>query len=293
MAQALYSPSFFIKLAVIVSVGAHAIVLAVRFVPPALDQLMNHKDLEVVLVNSRSDSKPLKDYVLAQANLDGGGNTDQNRRLATPLPNLEDGQRTQQLEDMQKRQVHMERQSQQLLTDLSRRSQEKVYTGESLTPQTAEEALNVDGQDALQTLREMQMLQAEIRKQTDEYQKRPRRTFIGARTKSAPEAAYIEAFRTRVDRIGTQNFPPEAKRRKLYGAVLLDIQINHDGKLLSVTMRKSSGSKLLDEAALAIIRLSSPFPPFPPQLRKTTDELFISRHMTFTRENLLESTGTD
>lgn len=279
------------KFAVMLSVGAHVLVLAIRFVPPAIDRMMNHQDIEVVLVNSRSASKPLNDYRLAQADLDGGGNTDQDRRLSSPLANTRDDTRTQQLEELKQRQVEeLERKQQQLMRGLS---DSRIYSGDALGAQSPETALNLDGTDATQAVREMQMLQAEIRKQTEMYMKRPRRTFIGARTKSAPEAAYIEAFRTRIEKVGLQNYPSEASRRKLYGAVLLIIEINKDGQLGMVQIRKSSGSKLLDEAALAIVRLSAPFPKFPPQLLKTTDVLEITRHMTFTRSNQLETTGSD
>lgn len=279
------------KFAVGLSIGAHLIVLQITFGQRLMDKMLNKHEIEVVLVNSKSASAPLKDYRLAQADLDGGGNTDQDRRLSSPLPNIEDNAQTQQIEEMKQRQVELERKTQQMMTEL--KSVSKVFAGEALNAQTPEQTLDVDGNDSMRAVREMQMLQAEIRKQTDEYQKRPRRTFIGARTKSAPEAAYIEAFRTRIEKVGLTNYPSEASRRKLYGAVLLIIEIRADGSLGMVQIRKSSGSPLLDDAALAIVRLSAPFPRFPAQLKKTTDVLEITRHMTFTRDNQLETTGSD
>lgn len=290
MAQALYSPSFFFKLAVIVSVGAHAIVLAVRFVPPALDEWRKNQDIEVILVNARTDSKPLTADKLAQVDLDGGGNTDRKATLESPLPNLEEGTRNQQLEDAQQRVEEREQQQQKLLTSVHKTS--PVTVGEQNTP-VLQQVPVVAGEEDVERIREMQALLAKIGKQTSEYQSRPRRAFVGARAKSAPQAAYIESVRVRIDRVGTQNFPAEIARRKLYGKVMLEIQINKDGTLHDVKIIKPSPHPLLDDAALRVIRQASPFQAFPKSLSATTDILVLTRYLTFTRENLVESIGGD
>lgn len=287
MTRAVYSPSFFATIAIGLSVGAHVLVLAVKFVPPALEALNNHEPIEVVLVNSKSDTKPLKDFKLAQADLDGGGNTDQKRSLSSPFPSVEDNSKSQQLEEAEQRRVELEQKNQQLLARIQGKSD--LAAGDELSPQIAEMSPTLNGQDMVRRMREMEMLQAEIKKNQDEYQKRPRKNFIGARTKGVVEAAYVDAFRTKVERIGEQFYPKEVQRRKLYGSLLLNVEINKDGTLGLVEIKRSSGSPLLDQAALGILRQSAPFPKFPPELLKTTDILVISRHLSFTSSDRLET----
>ena len=92
------------------SIVLHGFVLALQFSPFALSALdRNGPRLEVALVNAKSKSKPTKAEILAQANLDGGGNTDANRRAKTPLPvlprdsvNSELAVATQKLEQLEK-----------------------------------------------------------------------------------------------------------------------------------------------------------------------------------------------
>lgn len=290
MTRAVYSPSFFATIAIGLSVGVHVLVLAIRFVPPMLDSLNNKDPIEVVLVNSKSLTKPQKDYKLAQADLDGGGNTDQKRSLSSPLPSQDDHAKTQQLDDAEQRRIELEQQSQQLLARIEGKSD--LAAGSELTPQIAEISPSINGQELVRRVREMEMLQAEIKKQSDEYQKRPRKSFIGARTRGVVEAAYVEAFRAKVERIGEMYYPKEAQRRKLYGSLLLNVEIKSDGHLGLVEIKRSSGSPLLDQAALGILRQAEPFPIFPPELRKTTDILVISRHLSFTSSDRLETEAT-
>ena len=291
MTRAVYSPSFFAAIATAISVSAHFVVVGTTFVAPSAEPLTNHEPIEVVLVNSKSDTKPLKDFKLAQADLDGGGNTDQKRSLSSPLPSVEDNSKSQQLEEAEQRRVELEQKNQQLLARIQGKSD--LAAGDELSPQIAEMSPTLNGQDMVRRMREMEMLQAEIKKNQDEYQKRPRKNFIGARTKGVVEAAYVDAFRTKVERIGEQFYPKEVQRRKLYGSLLLNVEINKDGTLGLVEIKRSSGSALLDQAALGILHRAAPFPKFPPELKKTTDILGLSRHLTFATSDRFETEASD
>ena len=71
------------------SIVLHAVVLALKFSPFDLSVFdRSGPPLEVALVNAKSKTKPTKAEILAQHHLDGGGNTDANRRAKTPLPVL-------------------------------------------------------------------------------------------------------------------------------------------------------------------------------------------------------------
>lgn len=145
----------------------------------------------------------------------------------------------------------------------------------SLTTDHADENIN-----ALEM--KMKILQAEIKKQTDEYEKRPRKRFIGNRTQlSEAETSYLTLFQEKIQRIAATNYPEEVKRRKLYGSVILNISIKADGSLNLLEIRRSSGSQTLDMAAFSVVRQAAPFQPFPPEIQKAADILVIPRMITF------------
>ena len=123
-------------------------------------------------------------------------------------------------------------------------------------------------------------LQAQIDRQIDEYQKRPRKKFIGARATEYRFAQYEEDWRAKVERVGTLNYPAEA-RGKLYGTLRLTVTLRPDGSVESVELDRSSGLKVLDAAAFKIVRMAAPFAAFPANIRRDTDLLVITRTWFF------------
>lgn len=134
-------------------------------------------------------------------------------------------------------------------------------------------------------MKEMDRLSALIDKQQSEYEKRPKRKFIGARTKEYRFAMYVESWRQKVERIGNMNYPEAAKAQKLYGQLRMTVSIKADGSIEDVVIDKSSGSKILDEAAKRIVELAAPYSRFPDDIKKDTDILSITRSWTFTQED--------
>ena len=128
-----------------------------------------------------------------------------------------------------------------------------------------------------------------IAKQHEEYQKRPKRRFIGARAREYRFAAYVEAWRQKVEKIGNLNYPVEAKEQKIYGKLRMTVSIKADGSLEKLEINHSSGHAVLDEAAQRIVRLAAPFAPFPDNISKDTDILSITRTWTFTKQDSLAS----
>jgi protein TonB len=123
-------------------------------------------------------------------------------------------------------------------------------------------------------------LEAEISKNIEQYQKRPRKKFIGARAAEYRFAQYEEEWRAKVERIGTLNYPAEA-RGKFYGTLRLTVTLRPDGSVDSVELDRSSGLKILDAAAFKIVRLAAPFSAFPTSIRRDTDLLVITRTWFF------------
>ena len=238
--------------------------------------------LQVVLVNSKSKSRPSKADALAQANMDGGGNTEEDRRAKTPLPTIRDDKQFTP-EQMTKRVAQLEEESKQVMTRL--KSDYKL-TQPELKKQPSNDASS--GDDLVQKSLEIARLEAQISKNWDSYQKMPRRKHIGARTKEYRFAQYIEDWRIKVERIGNLNYPEQARRQQLYGSLQLSVSIRADGSVENVEVSRSSGHRLLDAAAVHIVKLAAPYAPLPPDITKDVDILDITRTWTFTSSDRLE-----
>jgi periplasmic protein TonB len=239
--------------------------------------------LEVVLVNSKSKSKPLNADAQAQHNLDGGGNTAENRRAKSPLPSIRDDLKFTP-EQRARRVAELEQESKRMLTKLK-----SDYNVVQPAPKKQNTSAASNGEDLVQKALEIARLEAQINKNWDAYQKMPRRKFIGARTQEYRFAQYIEDWRVKVERIGNLNYPEQARREKIFGKLQLSVSINKDGSVESVEVSKSSGKRLLDAAAMRIVKLAAPYAPLPPNITRDTDILTITRTWSFTSSDTLES----
>ncbi|MGH8735841.1 MAG: cell envelope integrity protein TolA [Burkholderiales bacterium] len=266
--------------AIAVSVVLHAVLLAVHFrYPDALRWNSANQPLEVVLVNARTVDKPAHADVLAQANLDRGGNTDEPRRAMTPLPVTRPREPGRDLVQAQRRVHRLEEQQRRLLAKATAARLAVPPKTEQIAP-ADQPKLRLSGRDLADLSLAAMQLQAQIDRRVEEYQKRPRKKFIGARATEYRFAQYEDDWRQKVERIGTLNYPAEA-RGKLYGSLRLTVTIRPDGSVQSVDLDRSSGLKVLDAAAFKIVRMASPFAPFPPDIRKDTDLLVITRTWFF------------
>ncbi len=249
--------------------------------PHSMASLM--QPLQVVLVNSKSKSRPSKADALAQANLDGGGNTAEDRRAKTPLPTIRDDRQFTP-EQRSKRLAELEDETRRMLTRL--KSDHTV-----VVPELKKQKVNAasSGDDLVQKSLEIARLEAQISKNFEAYQKLPRRKFIGARTREYRFAQYIEDWRVKVERIGNLNYPEQARRQQLYGKLQLSVSIRADGSVESMEVSKSSGQRILDAAAMRIVKLAAPYAPLPANITRDTDILTITRTWTFTQSDRLES----
>ncbi len=266
--------------AVSLSILLHAVLLAVHFrFPDALRWKSANQPLEVVLVNAKTQEKPVHADALAQSNLDRGGNTDQARRAKTPLPVTSPHNPGRDLAEAQRRVRRLEERQRRLLAKASSARARVAPETELKTP-AEQPKPQVSGRDLADLSLAAMQLQAQIDRRIEEYQKRPRKKFIGARATEYRFAQYEEDWRQKIERIGTLNYPSEA-RGKLYGNLRLTVTIRPDGSVLSMDLDRSSGLEVLDAAAFKIVRMASPFAPFPANIRRDTDLLVITRTWFF------------
>lgn len=269
-----------------ISTALHIVPLTVlSFVFPEKARNLRDQALDIILVNARSAKKPVDPQVIAQANLDGGGTVDENRRAKTPLPPTALQTTGSDIEQMKRRVSELEAAQQRLLA--SARSKTTARPNETESSQTDVQPA-ISGQDLLETAKAMARLEGEIAKSLDEYNKRPRKLFPGVRALASERAAYEDAWRLKVERIGTFNYPPEA-RGKVYGSLVLSVTVDRDGHVVEVTIDRSSGKKVLDDAAKRIVRMGSPYGPLPPAIRQQYDNLVIIRTWSFTQGETLET----
>ena len=274
-------------IALVISFVLHAVPLSLHFTFPEASRTLRSKALDIVLVNARSERKPTDAQVLAQANLDGGGTSDEDRVAQTPLPPSLREQTGNDLEQAQKQVQALEEQQRALLqaSKVKKALPPPRKTLPQPAPQPTPGVPVLNGLDLANSALEMTRLEAQIARQTDEYNKRPRVKNLGVRAEGVSYAQYQNDWQAKVERIGTLNYP-QAARGKLSGSLILTVYIKNDGTVDRVELDRPSGHSVLDEAAQRIVRMAEPFARFPPEmLRDGWDQISITRKWTFTSSN--------
>jgi protein TonB len=179
----------------------------------------------------------------------------------------------------------LEVQQQKLLTQAKSK---KAIQVEARKSEEQPEQASVRGVDLAQSALAIARMEAQIERQIEDYNKRPRKKFIGARTEEYAAAQYLEDWRQKVERIGNLNYP-EAAKGKLYGNLMLYVEIKADGSLERVEVQRSSGHRILDEAAMRIVRMAAPYGNFSAELKRQTDIVAFARTWVFTRADRLTS----
>lgn len=266
--------------AVGLSLLLHGVLFAVRFVVADEKRPATSPSLDVVLVNSKSSTKPYKAELLAQHNLDGGGNTDARRRAKTPLPVLPRESQSTELSVATQRQQMLEEQSKQLLAQANAQSTVTLQPRKADAPDPAQLPTT---QELMQRTLEAIRLEAQLAREMEAYQQRPKRRFVGARAEEYRFARYVEDWRGKIEKIGNLNYPEAARSQRLYGSLVLTVAIRADGSVEKVVIDRSSGKKILDAAAVRILQLAAPYAAFPPDIRRDTDIIEITRTWSFTR----------
>ncbi len=282
-----------------ISVIIHGIFLATSFydIPKRISA---KKTMEIILVNSKTAQAPINTQVFAQANLNGGGSVEENLRIKTPFPvdennktentniNLQISKNTSQADEQQQQQLetqikNLEQEQQKLYSEVQHKSKTIKRKRKQDKNKITNNLANLSAAEMLMATRETMNLEGEISERIQKYNQRPRRKFIGATTKEVNYAAYLEAWRQKIERLGTINYPNNA-RGKIYGSLMLSVAIRKNGSIEKVKVLRSSGHKILDEAALRIIKLGEPYARFPPDIAAETDIIEVNRWWKFTKD---------
>jgi protein TonB len=266
--------------AMMVSLALHLAVLFVNFAPPVPLKLSpNDARLEVVLLNAQTATRPLTPEVLAQVDQEGGGEHERGR-AKSPLPAQATARDGNALQEQRRRVEALERQQRELMA-LARGPQ--AYVQPQTTPRDPVRPDATDPDDLNAVLARMQ---AEIAKNIDDYNKRPRRLTYGVNAVGVSYARYVADWATRIERIGTERYPAEARGRQ-YDSLIITAEIDKHGNVVDVVINKKSRYEALNRAVRQIVYAGQPYERFPPEMAREGDILQIVRTWTFTNDALL------
>jgi protein TonB len=243
--------------------------------------------LDITLVQTHTDTSPKKVDFIAQADQQASGSHNEKARPSSPITSLNNqGQGESPLHSLESVPDDVANLQPQRLT-----TQAETFQHISKQPEIQEHDLDKPiHAEVLDPSEEMARLLAEMNEDEIRYAERPRINFIDAvSAKSAVEAAYIDSWVKKIERIGNTNFPDEAIQRNLSGKLILNTTLDHVGNVVDIQIDVSSGYRALDNAALRIVKLASPYPPLPAAIRKKWDQLNITRTWVFHSQGRLDT----
>lgn len=254
------------RLALCISLLIHLIFLSVRWGFGEIENRRLNTPLSVVLVNASNKTPPKEANKLAQADLQGGGKTE--NQDATALHRARLGAEAR-LEILEKQQKQM----------LARLNEERLRSGgrksgddQKITPQ-------------------LNSLEAELAKRLQADGREPRRKVLtGTNAKAVTFAHYYDSMRQKIEAYGSAFFP-RANGRPLYGSLVIVVSVDAQGRITTnaqgkdgLSIGRSSGNPELDRQAIAIVRASAPFGPFPSEMRNQIDVLDWVSTFEFSRD---------
>lgn len=270
----------YLRIAILLSLAIHAAVLTLHFSRPATPQAPLNA-LEVTLVNARSTAAPLKPKMLAQDMLNGGGQTESGQ-ASSPLPRTAESADEIVLEALRKKQQELEAEQLRLYTQLM--ATQKVLP-ERRQPDLSEPSDELGADDVSQESRLVNAQISALKERIERYNAQPRRQFTGPSTQAVDYAAYVEAWRQKIELLGTEHFPQEA-RGKVYGDLQLTVYIRKDGSLERIEIDRPSEHAILNLAATRIVQLAAPFAPLPATIVNRSDVFAITRTWHFVNQQL-------
>lgn len=258
---------------VILAIALHAlIILGVGF------EFLNAKTappstIEVVLTKTKTDEEAKDPKVIAENNQIQSGRVDFDSRPSAPTVAQQslhgEDKNTQQKATQQSKQINPNEMI------VHKEASSSVQVSQQDTDQHADK---INNETSSESEDQLARLLSELSDQEQQYAKRPRVNHVDTLSaKTAVEAKYIKEWVERIEIIGNIHYPTLARKRKISGSLIMSVLVNHDGNVVSSTVRQSSGEKIFDDVAKKVIYLSAPFKKFPEEMKKEYDQLMITR----------------
>lgn len=247
--------------------------------------------MEVTLAQQRSKNRPDKVDFLAQFNQIGSGTLQDKALMTTPTASkFQDTEIRETSEDLPQNRAQMALEDGQIVvTTTSETNHQVTLDNELAKPKDQNTEFKIEKSLRTRAL-EIASLEARLDRQRQIYARRPRiKRLTSLSTASSADAYYLNSWRRKIESIGNLNYPQQARKKKLYGSLRLMVAILPNGSLKEIELLESSGHKILDDAAVRIVRLGAPYAPFPDELRRSTDVLEIIRTWQFRKNSSLRS----
>lgn len=276
-----FSTSDRMGMSTFIALLAHMIIiLGITFVAPQLREIQGLPTLEITLVQTRSETTPEEAEFLAQFNQLGGGDIDEHSIARNPLPVREISEQNMDLPTQPQTPQHRALPNREVTDLLSQDADIRKIRINQPKPEKTQQRLRPRDAGFLQQAEPQQdraRKWAEINREWQEHQNKPRHKFLNARTREYKYARYIAEWEAKVQRVGNLTYPENVRRLGLSGEVTLEVTIEPNGAIRDITVLQSSGHKLLDNLAIRSAKLAAPFTPFPPEIRRETDLLHMTR----------------
>ncbi|MDH5388899.1 MAG: TonB family protein [Gammaproteobacteria bacterium] len=254
------------------------IILGITFSTSPVNEEKIPPTLDIILVQTQNPSEAKDAKYLAQISQQGGGNSEKKSRprdlFTAPSVAKKPGQALLQTEQQASRQ----KQTEKVAILHQKQSSYSINTQEQ---QSKPDDATIKKQESSKKNARAARLIQEISNIIEHQIERPKVKYMNSSTKEFVPARYMRDWINRVERIGNLNYPDQARRNKLNGTLILDVTITSKGELIKVDLRKSSGHKILDDAAQRIVKLAAPYSPFPDKLKQEADVIHITRSWEF------------
>ncbi len=259
-----------------------AIIFGISFHMPDPPKPRTSQTLDIVLVKTRAEKAPENPDFLAQADQIGGGNVKNKTRPTSKNPG-ETPSEGNYVKDKPSvaptpEPVKPKKKSILSVNKPAKKKAPKLVKKKKPIPKNKPDLVADYVADLQKQIVDME---AELDEQQKMYAKRPKATYITASTRRTPDAMYLKAWTRKIERFGNLNYPDEARRKKLEGQLILTVALSPDGNIINVKISKSSGHKVLDDAARRIVELAAPFAKVPEDVLQGNNRLVITRTWQF------------
>lgn len=267
------------------ALALHAVVvLGITFAPES--PRSSAQTMEITLSQFDDEVDPEKADFLAQTSQQGSGSEEEAREMTSPQQAEFSESEIAPVQPVERSVTRPTPREQEPVVETAAQSDRAVAKPER--EEKPEEDLPVKEKKSLmERSLEIASLEARLDAQRRAYAKKPRVLRVtAASTLRSSNAWYVQNWVSKVTRVGNINYPNEARRAGIYGTLRMLVSLRKDGTIKEVAILESSGSTVLDDAAIRIVRMAAPFAPFPAEMKEQTDELEIIRTWSFQRRGL-------
>lgn len=266
-----------------------AIIFGVVFSKP--ESKASRQSLEITLAQYKSEKEPEDADFIAQANQEGSGDLEEKALLSTTeVAEFKDNV-IRDVQPVSQKPIPkpISETTKDILTTSGQSARSiaqrlSLQENQEIAEQVPDNTLEIMQQNA-----DIASLEAQLRELKQAHAKRPRkRQLTAVSTKAAKDAAYLDAWRSKIETLGNIQYP-KLNIANLYGDLRLMVAVNADGTIRGIRILKTSGNKRLDDAAIKVVRMAAPFDPFPDEIREDTDVLEIIRTWRFEKGSYLSS----